>query len=159
MLVALVGYCNCAKQDRRPWTDIPPMKLKAYPMPEDCYYRIEDCMQLPLHPAYVYRVESNFSLPCQLVQQTFVPFELYWYKLKPDGTLAWLDGQRRNTLLHTTFLVVQDVKLDFEGIYLCSVLSGLNRKPISDAYKPLTKPIFTYIMILTNNVHPYKLPY
>ena len=109
-----------------------------------------------LLPAYAYGEGSNFSIPCQLVQQSFIPFQLYWYKLSSDGTLTWLDGQKRNEILHTTFLEIRDAKMDYEGIYICSVLSGLNRKLISEAFKPITKPLFTYVMIFNDQRPPVQ---
>ena len=154
MLITIIGYSKCAEQHRRPWHDIPPMQLRAHAMPDGCNYRIEDCMVLPLPPAHVFEAGSNFSLPCQLVQQTFVPFPLYWYKVKSDGTLTWMDGQKRNEHLYTTFLEVRNVEIDFEGIYICSVLKGLNRKLMSEAYKPITKPLFTYVMIFNEQRPP-----
>ena len=110
ILIASIGYCNCAEQGSQPWRNKPPMQVRAYPMPDGCNYRLENCMIFPLPPAHAYGVGSNFSLPCQLVQQTFVQVPVYWYKLKPDGTLTWMDAQRRNENLHTTFLEFRDAK-------------------------------------------------
>jgi len=132
------------------------MHVRAGPMPEGCNYRLEDCMVFPLPPAHAYGVGSNFSLPCQLVQQTFVQVPVYWYKLKPDGTLVWMDAQRRNENLHTTFLEFRDAKMDYEGIYICSVLNSLSMNLISEAFKPITKPLFTYVMIFNDQRPPVQ---
>ena len=70
--------------------------------------------------------------------------------------MTWLDGQKRNEILHTTFLEIRDAKMDYEGIYICSVLSGLNRKLISEAFKPITKHLFTYVMIFNDQRPPVQ---
>ena len=61
-----------------------------------------------------------------------------------------MDALRRNENLHTTFLEFRDAKMDYEGIYICSVLNSLSMNLISEAFKPITKPLFTYVMIFND---------
>ena len=52
ILIAAIGYCNCAEQGPPSWRNKPPMHVRAGPMPEGCNYRLEDCMVFPLPPAH-----------------------------------------------------------------------------------------------------------
>ena len=72
--------------------------------------------------------------------------DTFWYKVATNGTLFYANNFKNRHLLKTTFMEFIPLTLNDEGLYLCSILR-LHKRQISEAFDPVTKPLFTYINV------------
>jgi hypothetical protein len=114
---------------------------------KNCHYIWPDCVRFDLQPSYTLRENHNAMISCQVVAEKHEQVDTYWYTVTPNGTLYWDKTARNIRAWRATVLEFKSVKLINEGLYLCSVLSSLNGRMITEAYVPVTKPKLTYLKV------------
>ena len=121
--------------------------VKEVGLDRDCHYIWPDCLRWDLEPSYTLRENHDAMIPCQVVAAGHTQVDTYWYKVASNGTL-YLDRTGRNIRAwRATILEFKPIKLENEGLYLCSVLSGLHGRMVTEAYIPVTKPKLTYLYV------------